>query len=519
MDEKRGRYNIEFSDTLWSLFEKSVQRNGRKIALAENLGTGVRETSYQTMFRKASMVRNDLMGRRIQQEKIVLMGDVSREWLEMFFGITGSGNLVVPMDATLPCGQIWDMMLNIGAICLLFDVALEEKIVQLKVYIDAASSEKTPVFLCLQKSRMFSCVDDFIRGKNEAETRMEVRPVCADDEAMVVFTSGTEGYNKGVVLTHSNLCCDIVCCVFLIGPRSLPEDGKYVHVLPMHHMFGLTTGILAGLLYYGATICFGGGAKQFFRNLQLFSPDILVVVPMILESMSRMCRKSPDAAVLGTRLNIVVTGGAALNEKLLSVFEERGINLLNGYGMTECSPVISCNMIGKQKPGSVGVPGPKPYCEVRICEGEVQVRGKILFKRYTGQKDRSDGWFSTGDLGYMDEDGFLYLTGRKKSLIVLEDGNNIYPEKLEEQLLQSKFVEEALVYAGHYDKGTFLTARIYPKDGWMREMSRQEKQRKLEEVVEEINSSNQLFERIYFVEITETHLARTSIGKIKRNEA
>jgi long-chain acyl-CoA synthetase len=318
-------------------------------------------------------------------------------------------------------------------------------------------------------------------------------------------------------------------------------------------MFEMTAGLLAPL-YYGITICFGRGIKHISNDVKRVKPAVLVLVPMVVEGIyKRICleisksgnEKSFRRAIklsnilrkfnidlrsvlfkkiqesFGGKLRIVVCGGAYLDPDLVERFDELGISLRNGYGISECSPVVACNMEKKSKAGSAGFVAPSPYCEVKIVESEIYVRGTIVTQGYYQDAEATDqafeeGWFKTGDLGYLDDEGFLFITGRKKNLIVLSDGNNISPEELEFHLEKIELISSVFVCDKKHHHATLVTACIYPDFEYAESMGVSDIKQKLEDEIQKINAIFPLYKRIQNIEIFDEDFSKTALGKIKR---
>ncbi len=314
-----------------------------------------------------------------------------------------------------------------------------------------------------------------------------------DKEAAIFFTSGTTGANKAVVLSQKNMARDIYAASSLFKP-----DGSVVSVLPFHHAFGLITSILKPF-YYGKEIFLNSSLKYVLRDLKENKPDTLFVVPAFVETFYRQIWKNVKSRhkdkllkyslkisnsllkinidlrkilfkeileEFGGNLHYIICGGAYLDKKYVKWFRGLGIEILNGYGITECSPVVSVNRNLYYRDGSVG-----QICrdvEVKIIDNEVCVKGDIVMKGYYKDKKATkevikDGYFYTGDLGYLDKDGFLFITGRKKNIIILSNGENISPEEIESSLLKDKGIMEVIVY----EEGNKLVASIYPTEEYL----------------------------------------------------
>jgi long-chain acyl-CoA synthetase len=301
----------------------------------------------------------------------------------------------------------------------------------------------------------------------------------AEDLAAIIFTSGTTGGSKGVMLSHGNLVANIMAT----SQHVSIEEGVLLSVLPLHHTYECMGGFLLAL-YQGCTICHAESLRRIADNLRETNPTVVIGVPLLFESLYRKIesgikqkgemkfrvakaiatlserlfglniRRSLFKAIhdqLGGSLDLLISGGAAGNSQIAKAFRELGINFIQGYGMTEASPIIAVNRVNCLKDDSVGLP--LEGLEVKIVKDEILVRGPSVMTGYYLNAEATqdclvEGWLHTGDLGYFDEDGFLYVSGRKKSVIVTSNGKNVYPEEVEFVLNQSPFILESLVWGG-----------------------------------------------------------------------
>ena len=261
--------------------------------------------------------------------------------------------------------------------------------------------------------------------------------------------SGTTGKSKGVMLTHRNLVENATCL-----DMKLPERNVILSVLPIHHAYCLSMDILKGISL-GAIICINDSLMRVAKNIKLFKPNMILMVPLMIETFAKKLEDVKDLpekvvkeAVFGSQFHTICSGGAYLNPEYIELFERFGIQILQGYGMTECSPVISTTVAWNVKKNSVGQL--LPNCEAKTVDGELWVRGSSVMQGYYKMPEETktalkDGWLCTGDLGYVDEERFIYLTGRKKNLIITKNGENVSPEELENKLSSSRLVQEVLV--------------------------------------------------------------------------
>lgn len=291
-------------------------------------------------------------------------------------------------------------------------------------------------------------------------------------------------------------------------------------------MFGITAGLLIPMVF-GSSLCLKGKEGSIVETFQMCEPTFLMVVPMILESLIKYSRLNAKKAMnqaqclrklVGNKLEVVVCGGAFLEDEVINTFEQIGVIVLNGYGITECSPVVSCNKKRKFKRGTIGVSGAHPYCEVKIEDGEICVKGTIVTKGYYKDMESTktifdNGWLKTGDLGYIDEEGFLVITGRKKNLIILQDGNNIVPEEIEKHFMKYSIVKNVMIDSIKIKENEVLAAYIYSEE---RGLTKEKLESELEKVKDEINRSLPRYMQIQKVILEEKPFETTALGKVKR---
>ena len=345
----------------------------------------------------------------------------------------------------------------------------------------------------------------------------------------------------------------------------IPDEGRVLDVLPMHHVYEMTCTVMTSF-YQGATVVICEGLKYIQQNFVEAECNIMLGVPLIFENIYRKiwtkAEKSGNADklrrainmsmkldlrnkkvvtkrlfkavhdIFGESLYILIAGGAAIDPNVISEFEAMGLPMMQGYGMTENSPIIAVNQDRYGKAASVGKP--MPGTEVRIVDkdesgiGEVICKGPSVMMGYYKDAENTaktikGGWLYTGDYGYLDEDGFLYITGRKKNVIVTKGGKNIFPEEVEYYLLLSDFISEVIVYGKHEEikDDLICTAIMYPDFKALENagcMTDEEKYRKLKEAVDEANSKMPPFKRVKRIEIREDDFIKTTTLKIKRFE-
>ena len=319
------------------------------------------------------------------------------------------------------------------------------------------------------------------------------------------------------MLTHRNLAENATCL-----DMKLPKRTVALSVLPVHHAYCLSMDILKGMTL-GAIICINDSLLRVAKNIKLFQPNMILMVPLMIETMAK---KLEDAAglppeivkkeVFGESFHTICSGGAYLNPAYIDLFQRYGITILQGYGMTECAPVISTTVPWNIRKESVGQL--IPNCEAKTVDKELWVRGSSVMKGYykmpeeTAEALTEDGWLRTGDLGYVDEEGFVYLTGRKKNLIITKNGENVSPEELENKIGEHRLVQEILVR----ESNGVIEAEIFPDYEYAKKKEITEIQAVLQEVVDDYNKTAPAHKRVYSLKVRETEFEKTPSKKIKR---
>ena len=474
--------------TLKELVQYGAAQYGEHIAFQYKKKKENVEISYQDFYQDINALGSYLYNSNIKQKKVAIIGENSYQWLVTFFAVANSSNIAVPMDKELDAVTLSSLVKKCDCKIIMYSKGyknISRKIMEL----DEHAVEE---YICL------SHLDDYMEQGNEliqqgykGYLEEEVRE---DDLAAVYFTSGTTGDIKGVQLSHQNLCADLYGAAKRVQPKK-----NIMLVLPLNHTFSLTASVLS-VLIGGKTIYICSGIKNFFRDLHEVKPSGLVVVPLFVETLYKrifetiheegkikqyhwLCkcnsifmklkidkrRKLFHSIIdsLGGELEFIVSGGAPLQETLIDEFGQWGIEIYNGYGITECSPIIAVNNKEMRRAGSVGKPLEGVHVKIDKPDkegiGEICVSGKTVMQKYYNDESLTkqaiqDGWYHTGDKGYLDSEGYLYITGRIKNLIILTNGENISPEVLENKIKKFKLVEEVLVY-GKEDK---IIAEIFP---------------------------------------------------------
>ncbi len=499
-------------------------------------------------------------------KRIAVIGETSVEWVSSYVAAIAAGGIAVPMDRELDVEQIKGFLEFAEVDAVVYSHTFNEKFAELakdhptvKVQIpmdpDKGTWEDRPYILPYAK--LMDMGDDAVKAGYEMPD-----PTDMGRMAEMLFTSGTTGTSKCVALSEKNI---VAAANAACATVDFSADDSIVSVLPIHHTYELCI-MLAGL-NYGMNIAINDSLKRVMKNFALFQPTGLVLVPLFVNTMNKKIWEEAKkggkdqvlkaltkishalrelnfdlrstffkqvTAAFGGNLNKIVCGGAPLNPEMVDIFAEFGIDIYEGYGITECSPLIAVSPYYAPKKGSVGPA--VPCCEVRIeadhrndkgfVEGEIQVKGDNVMIGYyknpeeTARVFTEDGWFCTGDVGYMDKDGYIFITGRKKYVIISDNGKNVFPEEIEEYLATLDTVAESVVL-GRRDIQSgelLLTAVVYPQ---LDKFEDQNDHEKIEETVnaqiKKLNKKLVSYKQIRQVEFRYEPFEKTTSRKIKRH--
>ena len=449
--------------------------------------------------------------------RVGLLGGSGHHYLAVMLGVMASGSVIIPMDVQMDADTFCDCVSRSDEDVLFYDW-------DFRTLAEEAGSRCPALEECisLQHGRHVACSDNIL--KNYAGRQVE-NLAKSEECAMILFTSGTTGRGKGVMLSHGNLIDNVFCPT----DTEHPENEIYLNVLPMHHVFCINGDVLI-VIRYGSTLCLNRDMTKLAAHILLFEPTVMRMVPMMAKGLYNriaiMSRQQPGKSlfqikeeVLGKRLHKVVSGGGYLAPELAANYSRLGISIAQGYGMSECSPKISSPDWNRpDKVASVGklVEG----CQVRIVDEEIQVKSPSVMMGYYKEPDKTaeaiteDGWLCTGDIGYLDEEGFLYLTGRKKNLIILSNGENVAPEQLENLFEDERLIEDILVF-GEDDA---ICAEVYPNFKYAEAANISDIEGTVQEIIKKHNQKLPSYKRIMQCRIREVPFAKTSSKKIIRNQ-
>lgn len=445
-----------------------------------------------------------------QGSHIAVIGMTSYAWLVTYFGTVNSSSVIVPLDVNLPAEDVCELIDRSDSTVLVYDEVRKD--------VAAIAKERCPqlkTMISMQKEAHDDQAYAFWKLLEEHRGNFDHVPQ-PDELCTIMFTSGTTGKSKGVMLTHRNVAENATCL-----DMKIPERIVIMTVLPIHHAYCLSMDILKGVSL-GAVICINDSLMRVAKNIKLFKPEMILMVPLMIETMAKKLEEASllpakivKNQVFGKQFHTICSGGAYLDPAYIDLFKKYDITIQQGYGMTECAPVISTTQRWNIRKEAVGQL--LPNCEAKTVDGELWVRGSSVMQGYYKMPEETaetleDGWLKTGDLGYVDEDGFVYLTGRKKNLIITKNGENVSPEELENALSTNRLVGEVLVR----EKGGVIEAEIYPDQDCVKKKRIKDVRAALQEVIDEYNRGAAPQKKIYSLVVRDTEFEKTTTRKIKR---
>lgn len=547
-----------------------IERHGSKTLFRYYEGKDIQSMTYATFGTQVREAAAAFTAMGLCGEKIVVIGETSPQWVCTYLGALAAGCVIVPMDKELDTEEIRRFIAMVDARAIVYSKSFNEKFI--KSISDGDTGIRyfipiTPAYDSSFDNKVIAFDQLLTCGRERVERDGYHYPIVRNREklAEMLFTSGTTGTSKCVMLCQKNIFAAVNAAVETV---CFSADDVVVSVLPIHHTYELMC-ILAEMVY-GIEICINDSLRHVMKNFQLFKPTGLVLVPLFINTMYAKiwseAQKSKKETILkaglatsktlmavgidarrkifksvldafGGRLDHIICGGAKLNPDLIAAFEDFGISIFEGCGITECSPLTCVTPYFARKYGSVGPA--VPCCRVRIdektgsgeneegyVEGEIQIKGDNVMLGYYNNPEANeaafttDGWYRTGDIGYMDGDGYVYITGRMKSVIVLENGKNVFPEEIEEYLGKIDTICESVVVGRKApdSDAIILTAVVFPAydkfpTGASEELIR-------ESIRNSINAMNRRlpgFKQVKAVEYRQTEFEKTTSKKIKRH--
>jgi len=501
-----------------------------------NFAGEVESKSFNQVFYDLTGLGQYLYKKGMKGKKVAILSENSYYWIACYFSIITGNMTAIPLDPKLPFDELADLMVRSKCDAIYYAEELEGAVEVMK------KTEGVVIQEYIKIEDFYSVIEEGHEDlKNGAMNYLddEVRP---EDLAFIVFTSGTTGKSKGVMLSQKNVASvTCSCCRNLTG-------GHAIGFLPLHHCLCWVGALFSScLLQEWGFVC--RSLKDIQNDMATYHPQNFSAVPLAVETIYKKvwytAKKSgrEDALNkgliisrflmkfgidvrrklfkqiidgLGGELEMIVCGGAYLDEKYEKGMYDFGIQIINGYGITECSPTVTCNSLDDFKFGSAGKP--IDCNEIKIDEpdeegvGEILVKGTNVMMGYYDDPEATkeafkDGWFRTGDFGYIDEDGFLFFRGRKKNLIVLSNGKNVSPEEIEDKLSTIEYVKEVVVY----EENNFITAEF-----WLDTLAVPDAKERIKNDVNEINKKMPMYKQVAKVKTRDTEFPKTTTLKILR---
>ena len=487
-------------------------------------------------------------------EKVAVIGNNRYEWCISYIAVTTAGKVIVPLDKALTDKEIIKLIKRSGVQAIIYDEkyqnAVSECDLEYKICMDELIQEGV-----IRYKHLLGQGYDLLKQNYDAYDHITIDN---DKMAVLLFTSGTTNEPKAVMLSQTNLCSQV--SVLAYHKQVYPSD-TLLSFLPIHHTFECMITFLYGT-YCGATIAFCEGLKYIAQNLKDYKVTVFVAVPLILETMYKKIQKGiadsgkkslidkmkkisnallkchidlrkvlfkPVLKQFDEDLRVVLYGAAPMDKTTILGYNELGIELVQGYGLTESSPVIATETTKLKRPGSIGIP--LPNVEVKIKDpdeegvGELLAKGPSIMLGYYENEEATkkaideEGWLHTGDFAYIDKDGFIFITGRQSDIIVLRNGKNIYPQELEFLINKLPYVEESMIYSRNKSKtDTVLCAKIvYDKEKLQESFGKQKDyQDCIWKDIKEINTELPTYKHIKEIIITDEPLEKTTTQKVKR---
>ena len=537
---------------------KRYENFEKNIAFKYKENKEIKEITYEQYIKDIKKIAEVVLDSDIK--RVALIGNNRYEWCITYLGVITAGRVIIPLDKALTEKEIVKLLKRSGADVVVFD----EKYIQA---VEEAVKEgcKIKYKICMDNSDIDGVLkfkDLLEKGKKIIESgnsKYDSVKINDDEMYIMLFTSGTTNEPKAVMLSQSNICENISAYPYNF---KITQGDTLLSFLPIHHTFESSITIIYGT-YCGATIAFCEGLRYIADNLKEFKISVFVAVPLVLETMSKKIKKAiensgkqgminaitklshvllkchidmrkklfkPVLKQFDEYLRVVLYGAAPMDKATIEWYNDLGIELIQGYGLTESSPVLTAEASDKKRAGSIGVP--LKNVEVKIDNpdkdgiGEILAKGPNIMLGYyeneeATKKALKDGWLHTGDYGYIDQDGFVYITGRQSDIIVLRNGKNIYPQEIEFLINKLPYVEESIVYARNKSKtDTLLCAKIvYNKENIVEkfgEKSEEEYKNLVWEDIKNINKELPTFKHVKEIIITEEPLEKTTTQKVKR---
>lgn len=558
-------YDVREIADLKDMLAQSTEIYGDKAAflVKPKEGGDYKPVSYKQFKRDVEALGTALIDLGLKGKRIAVIGENRYEWAVSYLAVINGVGTVVPLDKDLPVNEIENLVDTSEASGIIYSGKYEKDIIsisanlpKLDICINMDGDGQSKAILSFSK-----LIEKGMELIKQGDRRFIDEKIDAGEMKILLFTSGTTGLAKGVMLSHKNICANLMAMCSMLY---IDEKDIFLSVLPLHHTYECTCGFLCPI-YRGSTIAYSEGLRHIAKNMKEAKATMMLGVPLLFESMykkvwqqveksgmasklrtaikinnflktfgmdfsKKLFKKIHDS--LGGHIRIFISGGAGIDPMVAKRFRELGFPLVQGYGLTECSPIVALNRDCYFKDAAAGLP--LPGVEVKIdnpgdegvgeiiCKGENVMLGYYQNELATG-KVIKDGWFHTGDLGFIDPDGFVHITGRQKNVIVTKNGKNIFPEEVESYLNRSSYIAESLVW-GKYDEEsgeTYVNAQIVPnfeaiEEKLGKDYTDEQLYQLINAEVKEVNHKMPLYKRIMDFTIRKEEFAKTTTKKIKR---
>ncbi len=530
--------------------------------------------TYDDFYNEVNGLGTALIAHGLKDKRVAIIGETQYMWGVGYFATVCGTGIVVPLDKELPYDDLKNLVKEAEVSAVIFDKKREETFVKmmeegetgLKLLIAQDRREDVKAGELHEGSPAilseWTLIDEGKKLVQEGHREFLDAQIDPAEMSILIFTSGTTGMAKGIMLSHRNICADLMVSPTLID--FLPSD-IFFSVLPIHHTFECTCNFIMPL-YKGGAIAHCEGLKYIVKNIQEVHPTFLLAVPAIFEALHKAIwkgikKKGKEKQVakaikinnglkkigidlsdklfkeiketLGGKMRMMICGGAAINPQILDDLKAFGIMAVQGYGLSECAPMGALNPENKPKSASVGIAF--PGCGAMISEpgadgvGEILLSGENVMLGYYKNPEATkaaikDGWFYTGDLGYMDSEGYIYITGRKKNVIITKNGKNVFPEELEYQLSQFDVIAESMVFEDDSEvkDDTVIVSGIYPDWQALKDIlgdkadDDAEVEKYLWTLVDQVNEVNPGYKMIRKINLRHTEFEKNTSRKIKR---
>jgi len=542
-------YNVDKVNNLKEMLLRCERLYGDKTAFKFRCeDKSIKEISYKKLRSDVNALGTALVNRGMTDQKVAVLGENSYKWLLVYFAVIASNATLVPIDRELADDGFQNILTESKAEYIFVSPTYSKRVLALKDNI------QTLKHVIVFDEQFDSLLEEGYKRFELGDLSYTDIEIDNDAVASIVFTSGTTGKSKGVMLSNKNITTNFVSAL-----NTITIADSCLSTLPYHHTYESTIGVMT-FLHCGKTVYINENMRMLLLNLKTYKPEFIIVVPLLIDTVYKRIwaqaeDKKKDKALkflirlsnilrkmgidfrktffksiceqLGGNLKCFVCGGAAPNQDVCKFFDDIGIQVLIGYGITECSPLVAANRNDFYDFKSCGVV--VPCCEVRIDspnelgEGEICVKGDNVMQGYFNNQKATDeaivdGWFYTGDIGFVDNKGRLFITGRKKNIIVLKNGKNIYPEEIEGYFGDSRVISEIIV-SGIRDENNHevgIAASVFPNPDICKDMTEEQIYDLVKSEIENVNDKLPIYKRVTKITVRKTEFEKTTTKKIKR---